>query len=180
MIETERLVLRPPTEADLAFRQGALNTPAVTRYLGGVAEPEALAERFAKDIAAFEGTGRGFWIVTLKDSGEPVGRCGVGVIDHGPERLIGEYQIGWGFAEGHWGKGYAIEAASAVLDHVFADGAIDRIWSQTSASNGPSSRLMDRLGLHRRADLDYPDDDYPPEDNPTTVYEITSADWKAR
>jgi hypothetical protein len=38
---------------------------------------------------------------------------------------------------------------------------------------------MERLGMVRRADLDYPDPDYPPEDNPTMVYHLDAADWHA-
>ena len=32
--------------------------------------------------------------------------------------------------------------------------------------------------MRRRADLDYPDADYPPEDNPTMVYRLDAADWR--
>jgi hypothetical protein len=36
---------------------------------------------------------------------------------------------------------------------------------------------MKRLGMTRRADLDYPDSDYPPEDNPTMVWELAREAW---
>jgi hypothetical protein len=39
---------------------------------------------------------------------------------------------------------------------------------------------MERLGMVRRADLDYPDPDYPPQDNPTMVYALDATAWRAR
>jgi hypothetical protein len=37
---------------------------------------------------------------------------------------------------------------------------------------------MERLGMERRAELDYPDADYPPEDNPTMVYWLRRERWR--
>ncbi|GGE03723.1 N-acetyltransferase [Tsuneonella deserti] len=178
MIETARLVLRPPAQEDLAFRLAALNTPEVTRHLGGVATPEQLAERHARDMAAFADHGIGFWTVTLRETGAPVGRCGLGSIGpKAPAPIVGKREIGWTLAATAWGRGYAREAASAVLDHAFRVLADDEVWGQTSDSNAASSTLMRRLGFARRGDLDYVDDDYPPQDNPTTVYRLARADW---
>ena len=180
MIETERLVLRPPEHGDLAFRQNALNTPKVMRYLGGPASPEKAAERLAGDIAGFAEYGVGFWIATHKQTGEPVGRCGVGIIRSGPAVLQGGWQIGWMLAEPFWGQGYAEEAARGVIDYWFGELGEKSIWSQTSASNAASTRMMARLGFERRADLDYVDPDYPAADNPTTVYSLGRGEWASR
>lgn len=179
MIETARLVLRPPTGDDLAFRQTTLNTPEVTRHLGGVATPEQVAERHARDLAAFADSGIGFWTVTLRETGQAIGRCGLGTLNpHAPAAIAGRREIGWGLAAQFWGRGYAREAAGAVLDHAFDVLRDDEVWGQTSDSNAASSALMRRLGFERRPDLDYEDRDYPPEDNPTTVYRLTSAAWR--
>jgi hypothetical protein len=39
---------------------------------------------------------------------------------------------------------------------------------------------MHRLGLARRADLDYVDPDYPQADNPTTVWSVTAEEWNRK
>ncbi len=54
------------------------------------------------------------------------------------------------------------------------------VYSQTSDSNAASTRMMHRLGLDRREELDYVDPDYPPQDNPTTVWSITANQWGSR
>ena len=41
------------------------------------------------------------------------------------------------------------------------------------------ARVMERLGMKRRADLDYADPSYPPKDNPTMIYEMTLEQWQA-
>ena len=62
----------------------------------------------------------------------------------------------------------------------FARLDLPRVYAQTSQRNTASWRLMERLGMARRADLDYPDPDYPPDDNPTMVYELEAAAWRSR
>ena len=174
MIETGRLILRPQQDDDYEWLSDNLNTDAVMRHLGGVRDADALAAGFARNAEAFAKTGTGFWTIVLRDSGERVGKCGLGTIeaDPAPPQLHGEPQIGWSLAEPFWGRGIAAEAAGAVLSHGFDHLGHATIWSQTSASNEASTRLMARLGFTRAASLDYLDPAYPPADNPTAVYRL--------
>lgn len=177
MIETERLILRPPTADDLPWILAHMNTPAVMRHLGGVRLDATVAERFASDIADVAETGSGRWIVWLRGEECRVGRCGLFRMssEAAPEALCWQPEIGWTLAERYWGQGYASEAARAVLDYGFDALGYSVIYSQTSASNAASTRLMERLGLERMSELDYIDPDYPAADNPTTVYRALRA-----
>lgn len=182
MIETERLVLRPPAADDLPWLLEAINTLAVLRHLGGaIRSPDEVAEGLDADIAAFASGGHRRWTVWLRGGAERIGRCGLFHIrsEKAPPVLRGQNEIGWTFAEPFWGRGYASEAARAVTAHFFADGAQDVLWSQTSDSNAASTRMMARLGFARCTELDYTDPGYPPQDNPTTVYRMTRGDWAA-
>ena len=174
MIESDRLVLRVPEAADLAWQIAELNSPAVMQHLGGLRDDSAILASFESNRAALIRGDLGFWTVTLRDSGQPIGKCGLSPIDSpaAPAEVRGSVQIGWTLAEPFWGNGYAGEAARAVLVHGF--GALDLpvIWSQTSDSNDASTRMMARLGFARCAALDYVDPDYPAADNPTTVYRM--------
>jgi RimJ/RimL family protein N-acetyltransferase len=165
---------------DLAWSLAAINTPGMMRHLGGEARSEAaMRESLEADIAAFDTPGgHQRWTALCGD--ERVGRVGLFHVrtDAAPEAMKGQREIGWMFAEAHQGKGYATEAAGAVLDWAFARG-IARVFSQTSDSNAPSTRMMRRLGLVRHAELDYFDPGYPEGDNPTTVWSITAEDWSA-
>lgn len=202
VLATARLILRPPVAEDLPWLLEHINTEPVMRYLAGVRTAAAVEADLAGDIAAFASGGWRRWVVCLRegedDAGEPVGRCGVGPIRSpaAPPALQREYEIGWTFAQKHWGKGYATEAAERALGFAFGkrgafgkSGAfgnsgsfgekgafgelgLHRIYSQTSESNAGSTRMMHRLGFIARPELGYVDPDYPARDNPTTVWSL--------
>lgn len=177
---TERLVLRPPVAEDLPWVLEQMNTPAVMRHLAGVRSAEAVAEALAEDIAAFgQPGGHRRWTVWLREGpgqdGVRVGRVGLFHLRSpaAPPVLQGQREIGWTFAEAHWGKGYATEAARAVIAHAFGPRlALPVLYAQTSTSNEASTRMMQRLGFVFRPEFGYVDPDYPPEDNPTTVWSM--------
>lgn len=180
-IRTERLTLRPAAAGDLPWILESINTPGIMRHLGGeVRTNDEVSASLDADIAAFD-TPEGHQRWTAWRGQERVGRVGLFHVrtEAAPEALRGQREIGWMFAEAHQGHGYATEAARAVLDWAFARG-IREVFSQTSDSNASSTRMMHRLGLARRAELDYVDPDYPEADNPTTVWSVTAEDWNAR
>ncbi len=178
--ETERLVLRRERPGDLAVWLEHINTPEVMRRIGGVQTVDKVAEGFARMAAAEDGLA--FRFVALKDGGALLGKCGLARIDTpaAPAALQGQVQIGWTLRADHWGRGYAREAAQAMLALAFGPLGLARVFAQTSDSNVASWRLMERLGMRRCAALDYPDPDYPDEDNPTIVYRLDAADWRAQ
>ena len=174
MIASDRLVLRVPEPADLAWQIAQLNSPTVMRNLGGPREESAITDSFASNRSALIGGDLGFWTVTLRETSEPIGKCGFSPIDTpaAPAQIRGSAQVGWTLAEPYWGHGYASEAARAAIAHGFAALGLPVIWSQTSSSNEASTKVMARLGFERWAALDYADPDYPAADNPTTVYRL--------
>lgn len=180
MIHTARLVLRRPEADDLAWILDKMNTPAVMRYLAGVRTPDDVAEGLDADIAAFAGGQWLRWTVWLREEDRRVGRCGLFTVrsEAAPDVLRGQPEIGWTFAEDCWGRGYAGEAARAVLAHGFETRGNPVIYSQTSDSNAASTRMMARLGFTPSPELGYVDPDYPAEDNPTTVYRLAREDWR--
>lgn len=179
--ETERLVLRHEAEGDLAVWLEHMNTPEVTEMVGRVQPPEKVAETFAKMAGAAAAGEPSFLLVVLKSGGTLIGKCGLAPIETSvaPDELRNAIQAGWTFRADCWGQGYAREAAQAALALAFDHFGLTRVYAQTSQRNVASWRLMERLGMRRRSELDYPDADYPPEDNPTMVYSLDRADWTA-
>lgn len=177
--ETPRLILRRELPGDLAVWLEHMNTPEVMEMVGGVQSPEKVAESFAR-MAAADGP-LTFHLVALKADGTLIGKCGLAPIETevAPAELKQAVQVGWTLRADYWGKGYAREAAEAALALAFDRLGLARVYSQTSERNSASWGLMRRLGMRRRADLDYPDPDYPPEDNPTMVWDITREAWLA-
>jgi len=180
--ETERLVLRRERPGDLAVWLEHMNTPQVTEMVGGVQPPEAVAEIFAKMAATAAQGLLSFYFLALKADGRLIGKGGLSRIDTAvaPDALRGAVQVGWTLRADCWGRGYAREAGEAALALAFERLALARVYAQTSQRNTASWGLMERLGMARRADLDYPDADYSPQDNPTMVYALDAIDWRAR
>lgn len=175
-LRSERLILRAPASDDLPWILEAINTSAMMRHLGGAVRSEAeIAQDLDSDIAAFSSPdGHQKWTAWLRQTNARVGRCGLFHIrsEAAPAALRGQREIGWMFAERYWGKGYATEAARAVLAYAFGPRAIPNVFAQTSDSNAASTRMMARLGFARRPEFDYVDPDYPAADNPTTVWSL--------
>src|SRR5687768_13407542 len=161
--ETERLVLRRELPGDLDVWLKHMNTPEVTEKVGGVQPPEKVAESFAKMAADAEG-GLAFYFLARKTDRALLGKAGLSRIETAvaPAELRGAVQVGWTLRADCWGQGYAREAAQAALRLAFGRFGLVTVYAQTSQRNVASWRLVERLGMRRRADLDYFDADYPP------------------
>jgi len=81
--------------------------------------------------------------------------------------------------EDRWRRGYAEEAMRAVLDWAFTRIAAPHVVALTSHANGGSWKLMQKLGMVRREDLDFADPAFPAEDNPTIQYSLTQEQWES-
>ena len=178
--ETERLRLRNWEDGDEAAFYAIMNTPPVMRHLGGVQTPEQWREAFLRLRGYTEAFGHTLWIVEDKASGEIQGFCGLKRVNApGAGELTGQHEIGWRLRESAWGKGIAKEAAIASLDLAFGRFAAPHVIALTVPANAESQGLMERLGMTRRADLDYVDERFGPELNPSLVWRINTADWPA-
>jgi RimJ/RimL family protein N-acetyltransferase len=179
IVETERVILRRCAPGDVDLWLDHLNTPECTAHLGGVRTLEEVTEKFEKMDRSWEENGFSFLMVVLRNSGIFLGACGIARIenDAAPTELQGAVHVGWQLRADYWGQGYAVEAARAVMDFGFDRARLDCIYSQTSHPNRASWRVMEKLGMFRRADLDYNDPKYSAEDNPTIIYAITQAQW---
>lgn len=179
---TDRLILRDWRPDDEARFFAVMNTPAVMRWLGGVQTPDQWHAAFER-IGGFQRDfGHSFWIAERKDDGghlsrEMLGFCGLKRVNAGGTDMTGQHEIGWRLREEAWGHGYAREAATECLDLAFGRFAAPHVVALTVAGNSGSWGLMERLGMTRRADLDFDDPRYGPELNPTIVYRIDREEW---
>jgi RimJ/RimL family protein N-acetyltransferase len=143
--ETARLALHRFTGADAAFLVELLNEPSFLRYIGdkGV-RTEADACRYLETgpLASYARHGFGLLRVGLRESGEPVGMCGLLKRDWLPDA-----DIGFAFLPRFWRRGYALEAASAVLAHARDGLGLKRVVAITSPDNAASIGLLGKLGF---------------------------------
>jgi RimJ/RimL family protein N-acetyltransferase len=172
MIETPRLTLRPWTRDDVVEIERITNTEAVMAHMGGVAAPDAFVAMVERILLCQREHGFSFWIVQRREDGALLGFCGFKRGTVGP--ILGEMEVGWRLRQDAWGQGYAREAAQACLDWAWRNLDCERIFAITVTGNISSWGLMQRLGMTRRADLDFAHPNYPPEHPlaPHITYEI--------
>jgi RimJ/RimL family protein N-acetyltransferase len=145
VVSTERLILRHATTADDRFVFELVNDPDFIRNIGdrGV-RTLADAERYVRDgpIASYEKFGFGMYVVELRETGTPIGLCGFVKRDWLPD-----VDIGFAFLPQYRSQGYAHESARAVRRYGHEVLGLARIVAIVSPANGPSIRLLEKLGL---------------------------------
>jgi RimJ/RimL family protein N-acetyltransferase len=178
VIETERLLLRHWRADDLEPFIRHLNTQAVMRWLGGVRTVEhqqwVVFDRF---MVWQRERGFTFWVAERKSDAELLGFCGLKIADDAGSPVEGAIEIGWRLREDAWGRGYAKESAAASLDFAFDRLEADRVVALTVERNRSSWGLMERLGMARRADLDYSGASW--AQGPVIVYEMRRGQWRS-
>lgn len=180
-LETERLILRNwESDADWDAFFAGTNTPGVMRWLNGIMDESTMAAQRARVEACAEDNGFCFWAVERKDDGAILGFCGLKRVNAEGAHNPGDMEIGWRFAEFAQGQGYAREAAERAMQAAFQDHGAPYVVALTVIQNEPSWRLMEKLGMERRADLDFIDPRWGPELQSTIVYAITKDQWTAK
>ena len=86
--------------------------------------------------------------------------------------------VGWRFSPTAWGRGYATEAATAVLDQAFTTMALERVGCVTNAENLRSVALAERLGMSLIMTLPVRRYDGRGFDS-AALFHIAGADWIA-
>ena len=145
MIETKRLRLRHFVEEDAAIVLRILNEPSFIENVGdkGVRTiDDAVAYLKNGPIASYVSNGFGAYLVELKETGEPIGMCGLL-----KREQFDDPDVGYTFFPEFWKQGYAAEAVTAVLEESRRTLGIDRIIAIVSPHNTPSSRLLEKLGF---------------------------------
>lgn len=145
MIETERLLLRPPVEADHPALYAMWADPVVMADLGPVKDAAASAATLVRHDG-YRADGLGFLSVLRKEDGEVLGFCGLKRGDP-PHPIAGQVEAGWMLGQAYWRRGYALEAMRAVLAWGWANLDTPHIVAITSQRNAASRAMMERLGM---------------------------------
>lgn len=142
-LETERLLLRQFRSGDLEAYAPMCADPEVMRYLGtGVTLTRAETWRgMATMLGHWKLLGYGMFALELKSTGQLLGRAGF--LD--PPGWPG-FELGWVLGRQHWGKGYALEAATAARAYAFGKMQRDRFISLIRPGNLRSIRVAEKLG----------------------------------
>jgi RimJ/RimL family protein N-acetyltransferase len=140
---TERLVLHPVTADDHAVLLAHWAAPDVRRFLfdGAMLSAAEVSAAIEDSMRDFGRAGYGLWLIREKDRTGLVGTTGLRPLED-----IG-LEIFYSLAAGSWGKGYATEAARAVLDHALGPLGLPEVLAEVDEGNTASIAVIERLGM---------------------------------
>lgn len=176
-IRTERLLLRrvrPDDAEPLAARR---SDPEVAEYQNWVAPfPIEKARESIAEVVDMEGPiNDEWWMLTVADLDDTV-VFGDVVIHLTWEGRTAE--IGYTVAREAWGKGYAIEAATALVEYLFETVGVTRVEGMLHPDNVASAMVLERVGMrfegHTRSSFWIAG-----QDSDDWIYGMTRADWEA-
>ena len=154
--ETVRLRIRHFNLEDAEFVMRLLNEPSFIKFIGdkGVRTlVEARAYLLTGPLAGYARFGFGLNCVELKESGAPIGMCGVLKRDTLPDP-----DLGYAFLPEYWSSGYAFEAAAAIMHHARDTFGLPRLLAVTTADNAASIRLLEKAGFQYTGPVRMPTD----------------------
>ncbi len=143
-IQTQRLILRPPSLDDLDDLHRVWTDSDVRRYLWDdrIIPKERTIEELHKTIDCFATRGFGLWAVCLKGRTQLIGICGFL-----PEDNPREAELLYALAPAYWKQGLITEAAKAVLQYGLESLGFERIVASADVPNVGSIRVLEKIGM---------------------------------
>lgn len=178
-VRTERLLLRG-WRGDDRVPFAALNAdPVVMERMPstlGREESDALVDVIE---AEFEECGYGLWAVEVPGEARFAGYVGLhrATFEAGFTPAV---EIGWRLDRPFWGRGYATEAARAVLRFGFEDAGLEEVVSFTSVGHARSRAVMERIGLEPVGEFDHPNLPEGHRLRRHVLYRLTREAWRTR
>ena len=151
---TERLTLNAFTLEDTDFIIELVNSEGWLKNIGDKNiknNADALAYLQTGPLQSYAKYGHGLSKVVLKESGTPIGMCGIVHRD-----LLEHPDIGFAFLPAYLSKGYAYEIAAATLLHAQTVWQMPTILAITLPTNQRSIRLLEKIGLTLQREISFP------------------------
>ncbi|MFI5351599.1 MAG: GNAT family N-acetyltransferase [Candidatus Binatales bacterium] len=151
ILATARIHVRPlrPDDAESLF--AATSDPEVMRCWDWPAHetPATTAAMVAAQLEEVAAQTALYWAICAGPESPAIGTCDLSEIDLHHRRA----EIGFMLARSHWGRGYAFEAAQAVVEYAFGTAGLHRLAARTHAGNDRSAKLLERLGFRLEGTL---------------------------
>ena len=152
-IETNRLILRDYTMDDYEALYEIMSDPETMQHYPKPFDEEKVRSWIQWNLDNYQKYGFGLWAVTLKETDEFIGDCGITLQNIDGEMLP---EIGYHIHKAHWRKGYGSEAAKAVRNWVFQHTKYNAVYSYMKYTNEASCRTAMANGM--RKVKEYPDE----------------------
>lgn len=149
ILETKRLFLRKIEDRDKDDLFEMDSDPEVHRFIEN--NPVQFKEEIVEVIAALNKqyieNGIARWAVVEKQTHECIGWAGLKYFRETWNHHTDFYELGYRFKKKHWGKGYATEAAEAIVDYGFETFNPNSIVAVTHTENHNSIKILEKLGF---------------------------------
>ena len=169
-LQTDRLLLRPFSAEDAGGLTRVLSDSEAAQFIGGPKSHDEARDSAIRMRDAFAQRGWGTLAVILPDTGTCIGYCGVRPLPCTPD-----VELAFALERSSWGRGYATEAATAVLDAAFVCLRFESIVGTVYPENVVSQRVLAKLGLkfERKVFGYWPRDE-------AWLFRVSRNDWKKR
>ena len=152
IFETARLFLRELTPADTDALYRILGDAETMRHYPHALDRDGVCAWIARNMQRYREHGFGLWAVCLKETGLLIGDCGLTLQMIGGALLP---EIGFHIRRDQQRRGYAKEAAGAVLQWALHNTDYPAFYSYCKSTNTASVRTAEAIGM--RFDREYPD-----------------------
>jgi RimJ/RimL family protein N-acetyltransferase len=156
-LDTERLVIRTFEHEDADAWIAMLSEPEVLRFLP--TGPSPTLETFERAIesrhAMEREIGYAMWAVDDRTTGEFIGQCGIRPAKSMDADAGSEIDLAYHFARASWNRGYATEAAGAVVSYGLGPLGLDSVMAVVVPENIGSWRVMEKVGMRYEGLADY-------------------------
>ncbi|WP_425407029.1 GNAT family N-acetyltransferase [Hwanghaeella sp.] len=172
-ILTDRLRLRDWREdpSDVDALLAVLSDPETMKMWPKPFDREGCAGWIDNVLDSYRTHGFGRFAVELRDTGQLIGDCGLF------PSAIGDWSftdLGWILHADHHGKGYATEAARAIVDHAFSTLGLPELIAHMAEDHHASRRVAERLGMVFTHSQPYE----PNRGKPHLFHRLTPAEWE--
>lgn len=146
-LETPRLLLRAFADSDAGAVQELAGKREIADTTQSIPHPyeDGVAEHWIKSLKVGQEAGAmSTWAITGQHDGVLLGAVGLTI-----ERELNKAELGYWIGVPYWNRGYATEAAEAVLRYGFAVLQLNRISARHLVRNPASGRVIQKIGMHR-------------------------------
>ena len=154
-LETQRLILKTPELSDLDDLIALRTDPDVMQYIndGSIQTIEQVHEHLINFAPYFEKHGLGFFLAFEKETGRFIGQAGLFHVNFNDSQP--DIEVAYRLHKKFWGKGYATELASALIQWGFKHLSIEKIIAFVHPENGSSRRVMEKSGMRYQGVVPY-------------------------
>ena len=146
ILQTDRLILREWRESDREAFARMNADPRVMEFYPATLSREQSDRMVDRIQAEIRERGFGYWALELGESGRFIGYTGIRWVEY-VMHFTPAVEVGWRVAPEYWGRGFATEAARAVIDHAFGDLEHETLQSAARVSNPASRRVLEKCAF---------------------------------